>query len=164
MAYIVVVTPRLEDVAPLAEQLLDVGDGLLYRGSPLAAHARGINLSHLLLALGIALGLLRLHSALGKEHLHLWHSHLEGHSLPTKEGIGVVAEPSASGDVGALLVGRDAQQMGVVVHRLVYHQVEEFQDGGLQVGMSLVGADDTKSLSAHGDILCQGMRVLAHQL
>ena len=164
MAYIVVVATRLEDVAPLAEQLLDVGNRLLDGGCSLAAHAGVIDLRHLLLALGLALRLFSLYRALGKEHLQFGHSYLEGLSLPTKEGIGVVAEPSASGDVGALLVGSDAQQMGVVVHRLVYHQVEEFQDGGLQVGMSLVGADDTKTLSAHGDILCQGMRVLAHQL
>ena len=62
------------------------------------------------------------------------------------------------------LSGFTPQQLGVVVHRLVDHQVEELEDGHVVVDEFNVAAEDADALSAHRGVFDEDIRVVGELL
>ena len=95
-----------------------------------------------------AFRILRLHRLLGIELLQVFQVQAKGQGIPVEIGMGVVGKSAHAGDVRALVIGSDAEQRIVVLHRLLQVSLEEFQGRELIIIHAVVAGDDAESTAA----------------
>lgn len=156
--HILVVSAGLEVVAPLLQELHDMGSRLV--------DGDGSVLLPLLLRLAFlrfALGILRLHGLLGIKLLQIAEVEFEGYRLPVEIGFGIVCQSGTSGDVGACLVAFHSQEMLVVELCLGKNQLEEFEDADVVILSWRILAEDMQSPATDAAMHHHGVLILGDE-
>ena len=156
--YVLVVSAGLEVVAPLLQELHDMGSRLV--------DGDGSVLLLLLLRLAFlrfALGILRLHGLLGIKLLQIAEVEFEGYRLPVEIGFGIVCQSGTSGDVGACLVAFHSQEMLVVELCLGKDQLEEFEDADVVILSWRILAEDMQSPATDAAMHHHGVLILGDE-